>query len=328
MEIDQPLLVVAGAALVAFVLVDLVWTTIAVGGGRGPLTNFVARSLAALGRAGRPDHRRLTALGVVVAVAVPTTWLLLTLAGFTLFFLADAEAVVSAATQEPTSAMGRLAYAAGGLAGAGASLVAGTTRWELVNNASAILGLAMATLSITYVLRIVNAVSSERSMASQVAGLGTAPGEVVADACRSTGMGTLRLQLALISSSLTQVAQDHLTLPMLQFFHSSTRSSSVALNVARYDDILSVLEHALPEQHRPTVQSGRAAVDAFLDTIEVPHTSSSSPPPPTLAPLRAVRDDVVDDATFGERIDGEAARRAHLLAYVESEGWGWRDVAP
>ncbi len=325
MEIDHWWLVLVGAAIVVLVIVDLVWTTIGVGEGRGPVSNAVARSVWKLGRAGHPSHLRLRVTGILAAVSVPTVWVSLLWLGFALMFLADEEAVVDAATQQPTSALGRIAFAAGGLAGAGASLVAGSEAWELVNNVAAILGLTLVTLSLTYLLRVVNAVSAERATSSEIAGLGPSPSEAVAEALAIPGLGTLPIQLVSIAAGLSAAAQEHLTLPMLQFFHTGRREASVALNVARYAEILALIEHALPDDHTPTVRAGIQAVDEFLVTIDLAETEPEPPPPPALEPLRAAGVEI-DEAAFRSRVHEAGERRTRLRAFVEQEGWTWDDV--
>lgn len=327
MEIDQLWLALVGALVVAAVVWDLLATTLAVGLGRGRITDAVVRSIRWLSRRGDPTHRRLALAGVLGAAAVPAVWILLLWLGFSLTFLADDDAVVVASTQEPASTLGRIAFAAGGLAGAGASLVAGTATWELVNNLAAIVGLALVTLGLTYIFQVVTSVKNERATASNVTALGPSPSEAVAAALAAPGLGTLPLQLAAIAERISDAAQGHLTLPMIQLFHGEEADSNVGLNLARFDEIVTLLAHAVPEDHTPTVWAGRQAVDGFLSTQDLVRRDVGEVPPlPSLAPLRAVRDDVVDDATFAARCEQEAERRARLHTFVRSELWTWDDV--
>lgn len=271
-------LVVGGCLIVAGVLIDVVWTTITAGGGRGPLSSALARGLWKAGLAGRPGHRRREVVGVAVTAAVPAIWVLLSWAGFAVMVLADAGSVVDAASQQPTSALGKVSFAAGSLAGAGSSLVAGSPAWELVNNVGAIVGLALVTLSLTYVLQVVTAVTDARTVASDIAALGSTPDDAVASALPSVGLGTFPLQLSSIAEGLSATAQAHLAFPMLQFFHSQEPASSVAVNLARFDEIVTLLDHAVPEDHVPAVRAGRSAVDRFLATLDLPANPSRPPP--------------------------------------------------
>lgn len=327
MEIDNIGLALLGTLLVGGVLVDVVWTTIGVGSGRGPLSDRVAHAVWRVGRVGRAGHRRLHVVGVLVAVGIPAVWVLLTWAGFALMFLSDDDAVLVAASAEPTTALGRIAYAAGGLAGAGASLVAGTETWELVNNVSALVGLVLLTLSLTYLFQVVTAVASERAALSRLASLGPAPEEAVRRALRTGDLGTLPWQLATTADAVSLAAQQHLSLPLLQFFHSPDPSASSSLNLARFDEVLNLLEHGLERSLSPTVAAGRQAVDDFLGTLRLGDPSPDVPPLPSLSPLRGLSDDVADDDAFTAAMAAEDHRRRRLHAFVEQDSWTWDDVS-
>jgi hypothetical protein len=325
-EIDTPVVAALGALVVAGTLADVVRTTIGVGSGRGPLSDHLAHGLWSLAKRAGAGHRGLRAAGVVIAVAVPVLWLLLTWAGFALVFLADDDAVVVAATQEPTATLGRIAFAAGGLAGAGAGLVAGTETWQLVNNVSALVGLGLVTLSLTYLFQVVTAVTSERSAVSRLAALGPAPEDILRRALTAPGLGSLPLQLVGIADAVSLAAQQHLALPLLQFFHSADRSTSVPLNLARLDDALSLLEHGLATPAGPTVAAGRRAVDAFVGTLRLTGPLPDVPPLPLLVALRDAAEHTVGDDAFAAAMEDEAERRQRLHAFVLQEGWAWDDL--
>lgn len=327
LEIDHLWLVLLGVVVLVVVLVDVITTTLAVGAGRGPLSDLVAQTTKRLSHLGRASHRRLQVAGVLGAVAVPVLWVVLTWVAFTLMFLADDDAVLVAASGAPAAALGRLAYAAGSLSGSGASLVAGTETWELVNNVAAIVGLALMTLGLTYLFQVVTSVKSERAIASRIAALGASPAEAVAAALRDGDLGALPGQLLTIAGDLASVAQGHLALPMLELFHSTDRDSSASVNVARFDEMLSIIRHISPDEHLPTVRSGRKAVDDFLRTITITRDDAGTPPLPSLAPLRSTGAEVIDDEAFAQRMAEGSERRARLRAYVEAERWTWDDVA-
>lgn len=264
---------------------------------RGPISDVVARTVTRLGGYGRPSHPRRQMLGVVTAVSVPAVWLWLLWTGFALMFLSDDDVVLVAATQRPVEGLGRLAYAAGGLAGAGAGLVAGTATWQLVNNASALAGLALVTLSLTYLMQVVSAMVNERSVMSQVAALAPHPDEALQQAMGPPGGGTLPLQLVLIGQGISEAAQRHLAFPMLQYFHGSSRATAAPANLARYHAVLAGLEQRTGAEHRPTIIAGRAAVEDFLGTLRL------------------------------QDVPKDADRREKVSAFLEQEGWTWDDVA-
>lgn len=145
---------VAGVALVGVAFVDLVWTTIAVSHGRGPLTNAVGYGIWRLAvRTGR--HRVLQWTGYLVVLLVPLLWIALVWAGFVLMFLSEPGSVQQASPPyADASRVATLAYVTVGLAGAGAGFVAGGPLWQLLNNISALVGLALFTFVLTYLFQV------------------------------------------------------------------------------------------------------------------------------------------------------------------------------
>lgn len=294
MEIDTPLLTLVGACLVVVTFLDVAWTAIAVGGRRGPISDTVSRAVATIGQAGRPSHRRRARVGALTAAAVPLAWVLLLWAGFALMFLSDGEAVVVAASQQPTGALGRVAYAAGGLAGAGAGLQAGTETWQLVNNVAALAGLALVTLGLTYLMQVVSGVVSERSTMSEIAALAAAPDDKAPPA---TDRGDqLPWLLLLVAEGISTAAQRHLAFPMLQFFHSASPSTSASVNVMRFAALLDDLDRQDPAGHATVLRVGRSAIDEFLGTLRLPAAH------------------------------GTTDRGRRMEAFLHQEGWSREDV--
>lgn len=290
---DLPWLLAVGVAVVLAALIDLLLTTVRVGDRRGPITAVIAHTVWRAVMLGRASHQRRSLAGVAATVAVLAAWVVLPLVGFTCMFLSEVDAVIDSSSGTPTSALGRLAYATGGLAGAGASLVAGSAGWQLVNNVAALVGLTVAALAVTFVLQVVTTVTQERAMAGGVAALGTTPADAVTAGLRSD-VETFRSELTAIASQVSLSAESHLAFPMIEYFHSADAATAVPIAVARYDEILALLDQRAPDEHETTVRVGRAAVDRFL------HTSS-----------------LVTD-----HVD----RRSRLRALVQHAGWSWAHV--
>lgn len=320
---DQPWLFVLGIIVVLAALADLVLTTVRVGARRGPVTAVVARAVWRGTLVGRPSHHRRSLAGLAATVAVLLGWVGLLWGGFTLMYLSDADAVMDSSSGMPASGLGRLAYGAGGLAGAGASLLAGGAGWQLVNNVSALIGLTVAALAVTFVLQVVTSVTSERAMASELWGLGPTPADVVETGLRSD-VDALRNTLSSVASKLSFAAESHLAFPMLGYFHSGDARTSVPLAIARYDEMLTLLEHAAPGRHAITVRSGRAAVDRFMGTSEFHGAASGPPPVPALGRLAASND--LDREQIERGVASDHVRRARMRALVQQAGWTWDDL--
>ena len=318
---DRPWLAAAGIALVWIVLVDVAWTTIAVAGGRGPVTNMVAHSLWSTVRGAR-SHRVLHLAGVLILVTVLVTWVLAMLAGWALLFNADDASVVDSSSQAPAGAVAKVAYAAGALAGAGAGYTATTGGWQLANNIAALGGLALFTLAISYLLQVVSAATQKRATAVHISGLGAGPAEIVAAGAGQPSLGAVGNQVTSLTTQLALIARQHLALPVLHYLHVGDRDAAIELAVARLDEALTIIECGLPGEHGPVVGPARTAIDEYLKTTRIPDTGEGAPPPPDLAALTD-RDVDIDTDRLEHHIAAASRRRSRLRALVEVNGWDW-----
>jgi hypothetical protein len=330
-----PWLLVPGLALVGLAVFDALRTTLGRGG--GPLTRLVSRSVWRLTRS-RPGRRvsgyLFRQLGVVVLLAVVTVWVVFLWGGWSLVFLASDAAVVSATTGLPADAWSRVYFAGYTLVtlGLGDFRPVGAP-WQLLTTATALSGLFVFTLAISYVLPVLQAALHRRATASALWGLGETPQEVIRHMWRTDrGCSALEQHLIGLTPDLTLLAQQHIAYPVLHHFHGDSRREALAPSLAVLDEALSVIEHGLdadclgPDALRPA----RAAVSTLLNRLESQSVDPSDepPPPPSLAGLRREGYPVRTDAAFREALREDACdrRRRLLLGLVRAEGWDWDHV--
>lgn len=325
-EVDHGWLLALGLFVVSLTALDVAWTAVAAAAGRGPLSTVVAEAAWRLFTVGNVSRRRRQIAGYLIVVTLPVTWALLLVCGFSLLYFSGDRPIVDANRPGPVTPVAVVAYAVGGLAGAGAGFTASSGFWELVNNVSALAGLAFFTLVITFVVRVVTADARGRSAASQIAGLGSDPVEVVDRALREGNPVSVDHQVVTLSGSIAQVAQDHLTLPVLRYLQPVSAESSTQRSVVFFDEVLTLLDSALPEQRPLLVASGRSAVDDYLSTLRLSRDGIGSPPTPDLDRLRDGPGSVVSQQEFDRRLDRLTARRSELGALLRRAGWSWEDV--
>jgi hypothetical protein len=323
--IDNWLLFVLGIVVIAVTLVDLAWTAIAVAAGAGPVSRAVTQAVWRVLTVGNSSGRRRQTAGYVTVVALPLAWIALLLAGFSLLYFAGDRPIVDANKPGGVGALATVAYAAGGLAGAGAGFTASTGFWELVNNVSALTGLAFFTLAVTFVLRVVTADAQARAAAWTIAGLGSDPYDVVSNALSETGGDTLSQQIVSASDSLSQVAEQHLALPILRYLEPSQPKASISRSAVVFDEVLTIIEHGLRDDRPLLVASGRSAVTEFIRTTR---TGSSGGPPPTLtlAPLGRHAEQLVAEQVFQRGVAQLEDRRRTLTALLGYGSWDWEKV--
>ena len=332
----QGLLIALGLALLAFTVVDLLWTTLWSGGGAGPLTGRVAGTLWGLVRHVAPStdrgHRLRSAAGPVILMAVAALWVLLLYAGWALIFASTEAGIVTAGTKDPASLADRLYFAGYNLFTLGnGDLQPATWPWQLATVAAAANGLLLITLAVTYLVPVVSAATTKRAVSGQITSLGADAGTFVTTMWGQQGFSAVATHLASITSTLGTIADQHLAYPILHYFHGRPATRSSALAVAVLDEALTILRFGVAEQARPepaVLAPARETVASYLDTLAagfIPE-AGAAPPPPPLEPLRRAGIPTVDDAAFAQAVHGLAQRRRLLLGLLEAEGWSWKDV--
>jgi hypothetical protein len=319
-----------GIALVLIVLSDVLWTTLRLEGA-GPLTSWVTTFLWRLSLKLTRTHRALGLAGFLIVLLVIPLWIGLLWTGWTLVLNMSPDAVVNDATGQPARFWERL-Y----LIGAN-SVTFGTSEyrsqgvgWHALATIAAGSGFFLATLVITYLIPLVEAVQRRREVAVYISALGVTPEEILLRAWDGTGFDHLPDHLVALTQPMVGLGQSHLNYPVLHCFHSRDRDSAIAPMVAVLDECLTLIE-GLDPGLRPgatTVYPLRQAVQRLLSTLQEAHLEPEkvAPPAPSLDGLRQARIKTLDDEDFLNMVDPLQKRRRLLLGLVEQEGWRWDDV--
>lgn len=307
----QVLLAVPGTALVVLVLADAVMTTLMPGRGGGPLTRTFTRVVwpLVLRLRGTPVASLLPRMGAVLLLLTVFAWVVALWLGLTLILWADPGSVVGATTGLPAD-FWEVVYFSGFTVftlGTG-DFVASGDGWRVATALASFLGLFLITLAITYLVSVVSAVVSRRSLANSVHLFGDDGLEIVERAWNGSSFSTSTLsQLGSLAPQLVQVSQQHFAYPALHLFVSSDPRASLPVAADCLQEALLVLDAGVPEDVRPedgllgplrrAVGTYRAATSGMLHA-----RGDSEPPPPDLQPLRDAGIPLVDDDTFRRRV--------------------------
>ncbi|MBW3577146.1 MAG: hypothetical protein KY462_05300 [Actinobacteria bacterium] len=322
---------VLGTSFLVVALYDVITTTVAVAAGKGPLTSQVARVLwlgflAAASRRGR--GRFLLAGGPAVLFAVVATWVMLLVVGWTLVFAASGGLDDPSAGRRPLPLLrfavglvvGRVDSPGQPVGGAGQGL-------QLIAAAS---GVVLLTLTIAYIIPVVDATVLKRRVASQISTLGHTPAEVLGRAWNGTNFGDLHLYLVALVPTIGELAERHLAYPILHYFHSAERHTAVGPNVAVLDEALTMLRCCVGEStlEPSSTLPLRRAITQFLDTLrEAFITLADAPaPPPDLGSLRSDGVPLVDKNEVQAEFEAVSERRRLLLALLRHDAWSWEDL--
>ena len=329
------LLSVLGLLLVAFVMLDVLVTTLTVGGA-GPLTGRVASGLwwiALKIHKRRSNHRMLTIAGWIILLGLVLVWLFLTWFGWTLLFCASDTAVVNGTTRIPASIWERIYFTGFTLStlGMGDYQPSGIF-WQMATAVASANGFLLVTLGVAYLLPVVSAAASKRSLAVYIASLGGTGDEILTRAWNGQDFGQLDQHFISLAPMLSSMGEAHLTYPVLHYFHSLERSRALVLSIVALDEALTLLIYGVKESSHPdaaALGSVRRSSAAFLKTLKSAYLdpATHSPPLPSPELLRSQGIPTVSKDEFWEATKQVTYRRQMLLALIENDGWTWETVA-
>ena len=323
-----------GLLILLTVLGDVVRTTLSTNGA-GLISGHLADRLWAFALALHnrwSNHQLLSHTGNAILLAIIATWTLLMWVGWTLFYLIDPQSVVLASDGRPATALETFYFVGYTLItlGNGEYRPEGVF-WQLVAILTATTGFFVVTLSITYLLSVLPAVVEKRQLSATIASLGSLPEEILDNHWNGKDCQSLTRHLSSLSASLNKVAQQHLALPVLHYFHSTDVRTALPLKVAALNEALSYLLYGL-KSCRDTAADIRPmhnAVGNLLDTLREGFidASSATPAPSPLSRLEGMRFNLEPEKSYHEGLEQEQKRRRLLLkGYLKKDGWMWEDI--
>lgn len=329
------LLIILGILILTLVVVDVLITTLTVGGG-GPITSRISSKIWWIVlqiHHRKSNHRLLSITGLVLLSGIALLWYILTWVGWTLIFSAENSAVINASSKIPADTWERIYFVGYTISTLGMGDYQAQGRiWQIATAISSASGFFLVTLSIAYLLPIVSAASEKRAFATYLSSLGGTADEILIRAWNGQDFGGLSSHLSSLTPTLTQQGEKHLAYPVLHYFHSLERARSLALSLIALDEALTLLQYGIPHKYQPdpaVLGSTRRASAAFLKTLKSAYLEPASynPQLPALELLRSKGIPTVSDEEFFEITKIITKRRRLLLALAENDGWTWDAIA-
>ncbi len=325
-------LTVSGFFILVVLFLDVMWTTMGLGG--GILTKRFSFRLYLLLMKIYALHRSrlfISWIAVITLIMVFTVWVGMLWLGWALVFSAG-DHVVQSQSLAPAGIPERIYFTGFTIftLGSGDFKPQGAV-YQILTALASLMGLFMITFGVTFLVPVVQAATQKRRVAVTIASLGQSGQGVLLNAWNGRDCSVLAQHLLSLMPSLSQLEQQHLTYPMLHYFHGGRRSESLGIGITVLDEALTILRYGLKDNgglpegiHNPA----RQVITQFLSTlkgnfIEPPQ---EDPPPPALDPLRSSGLPTLSDEEFGRHLEGITERRRLLLALLRNEGWEWTDT--
>ncbi|MBE9045062.1 two pore domain potassium channel family protein [Pleurocapsales cyanobacterium LEGE 10410] len=328
------LVLIIGLVLLGIISSDVLVTTLTLRGG-GFLTNRLSSWMwhgATKWHRYNTNHRLLTTIGLFIVLGMAFLWYLMTWVAWSLIFNSFSEAIVNASDKTPASIWGRIYFTAYTITTLGrGDYLPQTTFWHLLTGLAAANGFFLVTLSIAYLFPVISAVIQKRSLATYISTLGGTGDEILTNAWNGKNFGNLDQHLINLAPLIVGLSEQHLAYPVLHYFHTRERSRCLPLSLAALDEALTLLQYAVPIEHRPDHASlipVRRACSAFLKTLKSDYIEPENYEP-NLIPLQLLRTKAiptVSDHDFKQGTKHINKRRKLLLALVRNDGWSWDAV--
>jgi hypothetical protein len=322
---------ILGAIVVLIVIIDVFWTTMGEGG--GPLTrrwsNAMWKGLLRLHRLCGYDGL-LTFAGVIIAVSATLVWIVLLWTGWFMIFNGSVEAVEHGSSGRVADIPARIYFSGYTIftLGVGDYVPKGSF-WQFLTAVASLSGLFLVTFSITYIVPVAQAATQKRHLALYIHSIGMSPQTIILNTWRGDNCDMLGEHLTPLTEQLAMLQQQHLTYPVLHYFHAKHTHEAAALAVSVLDEALTILEAGI-ERDAECISRGvygpaRQVITELLFTLDSAFIDASdeAPPPPKLDKLREAGIPVVGDAEFQLRLQRMQTRRRLLRGLVENDGWTW-----
>ena len=329
----QAALLGLGVSTLAFTAWDLYWTTL--GEGAGPLTRRLGTQL----RRGvftlyqwRSTSRMLSAGGVAIILLTVITWIGLLWLGWSFIFSAFPGAVQNPIAERDANLWERIYFTGYMISTLGiGDIQPRGGLWRIVTAGASLSGLFQITFCIAYLVPVALSATFKRKVAASISSIGKTADDVVINMWNGKDWRMLTAFLQSLTPELMMLNQQHLTYPVLHYFHSLRRPAAIGVSLAVLDETLSIVEHGLQEGRGPdpgAFHSARRAISDFLQTLDAAFEDmdADTPSVPTLDRLREAGVPVVSDAKFQERMRQHAERRERLHALLCNDSWRWQAV--
>jgi hypothetical protein len=324
-------LVVPGILVIVVVFYDAFVTTVSAVSAGGPVTQRLGTALwRVLRRLARsPRSPLLAAAGPLVVFCMLLTWLLGLWAGWTLVFSAEATAVVHGDTGEPADAWTRVYYTGYTLYTLGlGDIEPRGAAWRVLTSAATLNGFVLLSMTVTYLIPLVMALSERRQHGMVLYGLGPRAHDLLLASWDGRSFSELSPHLRDWSHRVALTAQKYLSYPVLHFFHSPSRRAGIEPGLAALDEALLLLERGVAEEARPSEVVLRPLRTSFDRLEEVVTTfvgvRETTPPPPDLASLRSAGIPTVADEAFAAAVGEREQHRRTMATLVTDSGWSWQ----
>lgn len=269
--------------------------------------------------------------GLLIVCATLLQWILLIWASALIMSVSDRSSIINAQTKMPATLLEKVYVTGYSLSTMGNGDYAGGSKlWKIFITLLSFTGIIVVTVSLTYLVQVLQGVTSKRALSSGISSLGATPEKLLLHAWNGKDFSSVNMPLLLLAGQITSIAEKHLSYPVLHYYYSENRSKSLPVNLAVLDEAMTILYTLINQEHCTShlaVHSARMSVSSFLETLKSNFISKAAmePPVPSLA-LLAANNVPVNSKQIQWAYKENKNRRMLLLGLLQDDGREWQDV--
>jgi hypothetical protein len=327
------LYVSGGILLVLATTVDVVWTSLGTHGG-GPISGQFTKLLWRIAvRLHNYKHdKALSFAGSTIIVLLLMLWVGMLWSGWFCIFNSSTNAIVDSQTKQPASPIARLYFTAYALSTMGnGDYQPGSDLWRVLASLATLGGLGTVTITITFVVNVLNAVVEKRRLASYLSDIGGNPGRIIGMSWTGAQFDHLSEHLVEITGLLHTYTEHHLAYPILHYFHSETVRTSATVRVAALSELMLLVGNGVREEAQMppmVIQPLQNALHGFAEVIaeDFVEPAREPPPPPPINLLHGYGVPTVSEEAFLYACEQVKFRRCAFKALMRDDGRKWETI--
>lgn len=323
----------AGILLVLATSIDVIWTSLGTHGG-GPISGQYTKLLwrICLRLHNYKHDKALSFAGSLIIILLLMLWVGMLWAGWFCIFSSSPRAIVDSQTKQPAPPFARLYFTAYTLSTMGnGDYQPSSDLWRVLVALATIGGLGTFTITITFMVNVLNAVVEKRRLASYLSDIGGTPGRIIGLSWTGVQFDHLSEHLVEVTGLLHTYTEHHLAYPVLHYFHSETERTSTTLRVAALSELMLLVGNGVREEAQMppmVIQPLQNALHGFAEVIahDFVEPDKEPPPPPSLDLLRGYGIPTVTDEAFLFACEQMKFRRCAFKALMRDDGRNWDRV--
>ncbi|MDT0645110.1 hypothetical protein RM545_00265 [Zunongwangia sp. F260] len=325
------LLIVIGVIVITLVTIDMLSTILRMSGG-GFISNFAAKgiwkTIFALSK--RNGHSPiLSHAGFFIVISLFVIWIGLIWMGYSLIYLSSASSVVDTATLLPSNWVGKIYFVGYTLSSLGnGDLKSGGDAWRILSNVMSLHGTFLVTLSISYIIPVLDAVIKKRTLSAYIWQLGRTPEELIRNCWNGKDFSILHDQFQSLHTMILEHSERHLAYPVIRYFHSNELKYSAPLCMAILDEVVTIQEvYEIDKSDKAyNWKILKKSLNSYLDILSSSYVQPTDDAPPFNYSDDLNFSELTSDKKHKEILEESGIRRKYLAGSVKEDGWAWEDV--